>query len=270
MEVIVIYRLMSVFALGALLAGCTPAPATKPAASAYLCAPGYDYRVFEGLSVFSRLTDHAPRKDQTQQQRYDMDPGDPLWLLPDKPQVSCTSDHQLQLRYADTRAKDFATAPSRVTITIAHAGKLLDPILYDRAKSMANSLEETKLGLDVSECWPSVKDCKKMLSPNPQYFETYDDNYVYGYSPAKEFSDEFVKRSWQWFFKKDGYFINRIIFKTKDENFDVLTMVEHKLPVTGKNSELLLDAFYTLPIMISSDYGDRQSSMASSTKDKKP
>ncbi len=223
------------------LAGCKPAqPPSKPGTtsadkartSAFFCAPGYDYRAFEGLSTFSIIPSMGPEKERTQQQIYDLDPGDPLLKLSEKPDISCTTDHLLQLRYADTREPDFVKSPNRVSITFAPAGRLLDPLLYERARAMAFSLEETKLALDGSECSSLDKveriDCKKMRHPYPLYFESYDNSYGMLYYPGTEFGDV-GKHSWTWHFKRDGYFVEHKIFTTSDGKFDVKLEIERKL-----------------------------------------
>ncbi len=214
-------------------------------AADFVCDGTHDYRAFKALPALGALNELAPRKAQTPEQRETLTPGDPLWRLQEVPDASCSPEGYLELRYAATDAKDFASARNRVTVTVAPVGRLLDPVAYQRLAALASALDEALALLRTKTCSEAGAPCDLKRNQNPLRFPGSHLQYSLG--------GEFKKvgqRGWYWYTTRGPYQVLRAVLTTGDGRFDVEVLVE----TTGGGPEDATDSLALLPERISDGY----------------
>lgn len=226
--------------------GAPVGAASSQAVSPYVCDEAHDYRVFERSDMLASVNAHVPRREQTREQRETLTPGDPLWQLQPQPEVRCSADRFLELRYASVDAAQnaiaFADAPHRMTVTLAPGARLLDPFAHARMQRLAAALDEALTLLRTKTCSESGAPCELQRNADPLRFPGTTDQYALG--------SEFVqlgRRAWFWRFVKDERRVLRALFSTTDGRFDVEVLVETSagggLGALGSVPELLSDEY---------------------------
>ena len=230
--------------------GCrSPRPDSPPgeeagAASPYVCGSAHDYRLFGTLPIFNSLNAYVPRRAQTKSQRESLSPGDPLWQLQETPEARCSAEGYLELRYAAKRSEGFASSRNRLTMTIAPASRLLDPLAYDRMAKLAFALDEALSELRAKPCSDSGAPCDLKRNADPLRFPASRAQYSVG----SEFK-RIGQRGWLWYFGKGQYQVLRAIISTTDGRFDVEVLVESMDTATDGT-----DALHLVPEVISNEY----------------
>jgi hypothetical protein len=209
--------------------------------SSYVCDKANDYQAFETLPALRAVNDLAPRKEQTKDQREDLTPGDRLWQLQETPDTRCSADGLLELRYTAAGSSDFGTARNRMTVTLAPAARLLDPLTHERMSALASALDEALTELRSKTCTETGGPCDLKRSPHPLRFP----GSPVQYSVASEFK-KIGQRGWTWYSAQGPYQTSRTRFTTSDGRFDVEVLVETMDKPTG--------SFHLLPERISDDY----------------
>ena len=233
--------------------GCrsTPPAESEPsakagAATSFVCDSAHDYRAFARSQKLKSLNNYVPRKEQTERQRYDLTPGDPLWQFEERPEARCSADRNLELRYAATGSGGFASARNRLTVTIAPGGRLLDPMAHDRMAALANALDEALTLLRTKSCsTTSGESCDLTRNKDPLIFPDCRLQYTVG--------TEFYKvgqRAWYWYFCRGPHEVLRAVFTTTDGRFDVEIVVEE----TREGSQDDTGALHLLPELLSDEY----------------
>jgi hypothetical protein len=230
--------------------GCNPQPAqrseTQNIQTPYVCGVN-DYRQFEKLTLFQSMDSFVPRLKQTQKQRADLDPGNALWHMPAQPQLLCTPQHHLEMRYSVMGAADFANAHSRLTVLIAPAGHLLDAVMLQRLKAMSEATDEALIALRTKNCslTNAYEPCDLKRNPDPLRLS----HTGLAYSTAVEFPKEVGSRAWRQYFKNNGYFSMKTTFTTTDGKFDISFLIESTSTDDSVNT-----AFFLVPERISNAY----------------
>jgi hypothetical protein len=243
------YLLLSTLAFAAM--GCraaphseSPARAEASVASPYACDGAHDYRIFATLPVLKSLNAHVPRKAQSKSQRDSLSPGDPLWQFQETAEPRCSGEGHLELRYAAKGSEDFASSRNRLTVTFAPAGRLLDPLAYDRMAKLALALDEALTELRSKPCCKDGAPCDLKRNADPLRFPASRPQYSVG--------GEFKKigqRGWFWHSDNGQYQVLRAIVSTTDGRFDVEFLVESMDHATDGTDTLQL-----VPEVLSDEY----------------
>jgi hypothetical protein len=236
-------------ALVVMVVGCrsgTPAAPVGAAdgAHSFMCGASRDYRPFLGSAVLAGLNTHVPRREQTRAEAESLTPGRPFWQFQDKPQVGCSSDGYLELRYATPEGGSFPTEPNRMTITIAPGGRLLDPEAYARMKSLATALDEALTLLRTKSCSDQGARCDLQLNQDPLRFPGTRTQY----SVDSEFKN-IGRRAWVWQLARNGHQILRTTFSTSDGRFDVQVVLD-----TTGSQEAGTGSLELIPQLLSDEY----------------
>jgi hypothetical protein len=232
---------------GASPAGGVSSSATAKLAFPYVCDAAHDYRAFERSAVLARINWELPRKEQTREQAEDLTPGDPLWQLDPKPDISCSADGLLQLRYAPPGPTGFEAARNRLTVTFAPGARLLDPLAHARMKALAESVDEALRVMVGSRCMGTDAPCVLTSNPEPLRYPGASSRHA----PEGEFPP-IGQRAWLWQSRKTEQKVLRAIFCTTDGKFDVELLVEAMDAGDRGMSELEL-----LPVLLSHEYDER-------------
>jgi hypothetical protein len=232
--------------------GCRTEATVSSAASAkseapYVCDEAHDYRVFDGSVTLAGVNAQVPRREQTMQQAESLTPGDPLWQFQEKPEVRCSADGLLELRYAVPAPSGFSAARNRMTVSIAPGARLLDPQAHARMKALAEAADEALALLRTKSCSDSGAPCDLQRNPDPLRFPGTRAQYAVG----SEFK-QIGRRAWFWQFVKDQRQVLRAIFCTTDGRFDVEVLVEIMDAADGGFGALGL-----IPELLSDEYDKR-------------
>ncbi len=229
------------------LAGCKPAqPPSKPGTtsadkartSAFFCAPGYDYRAFEGLAVWKEL---------------DMND---TWKCTASDHLEMTHEWE-SLAYAQEMVPrpDGPVPKHSLKISIAPGGTLLDPQAHKRMRTMANALGEALTKLRHKPCPETGGLCDLENNPDPLSYPGYPKLY----NPPYEIEDEFPeigRRAWQWRSIKDNVEYRQIIYTSRDGKFDVSLMLR-LVDILEDTIDSADDMMSMFPKTLSQQYDER-------------
>jgi hypothetical protein len=216
-------------------------------AKPYVCDTAHDYRAFEGSATLAEVNRLVPRREQTREQREQLDLGDPLWQFGPKTEVRCSTDGFLELRYATPDPGGFPAARNRMTVTLAPGTRLLDPQAYARMNALANALDEALVVLRTKSCSESSAPCDLQRNPDPLHFPGTH----HMYTTDSEFMP-IGQRAWFWRSVKDQRQVLRAVFSTTDGRFDIEVLVEEM--DAGEHD---LGGLHLIPELLSNEYDKR-------------
>jgi len=229
--------------------GSASSPVSAKAGVSYACDTSHDYRAFEGSAILANVNFNAPRREQTTAELETLTPGPPLWEFQQTPDVRCSTDGFLELRYSVADPEGFSAARNRMTVTIAPGSRLLDPQAHERMRSLAMAADEALTLLRAKTCSGAGVPCDLERNQDPLRFT----GTALQYSIDSEFK-HIGRHAWFWQSVKDQRQIMRTLFCTTDGRFDVEVLVETMDPAGASPGSLIL-----IPELLSNEYDRRVS-----------